>query len=251
MPVNDSKNLLTVYQLADRLNLSVETIRQYTKDNKIPFVILSNRQYRYDPAKVLSALDAVGEQIARYQGKATFKDFLQIPDEPGYCIEILDGTVVKDPTPSSRHQIASFRLQRILAEYFEARDPLGVVFGAPMAVTLSEVDVVQPDLFYVPGSRLGIIEENCINGAPELVVEILSPSSYRRDRLVKLEAYQRAGVPHYWLLDPNERTLEVFALSGDRYTRVAAGCDDEVIAIPNFPGLTIVLGGLWFNVSEE
>ena len=84
---------------------------------------------------------------------------------------------------------------------------------------------------------------------PELVVEILSPSSYRRDRLEKMEAYRRAGIPHYWILNPNQRTLEVYSLNDGNYARVAAGWDDDIVAIPGLPELEIDLSKLWFEIK--
>lgn len=244
------RNLLTAHELAQQLNLSVETIWRYTREDKVPFITLGHRQYRYNLNQVITALGTIREKSAEYQKKAAFNEFSQMPDEPGCSIELMDGVVKKEPSPGVKHQVASFRLQRILADYFEGGDPRGVVFGAPMAVTFSEVDLLIPDLFYVPGNNRGIIEEDRVNGTPELVVEILSPSSYRRDRIEKMEIYRKAGILQYWLLDPNQRTLEVFVLKEGDYARIAAGCDEETVTIPDLPGLSIDLGKLWFVIGK-
>jgi len=245
--VTNRTNLLTAHQLAAQLNLSVETIWMYTRDDRIPYLSLGNKEYRYDLDSVVSVLTGGKEKSAEYQGKITFKDFLKMPDEPGYCIEILDGVVLKEPAPGPRHQFVSYRLQRLLADYFAIVDPSGILFGAPLGVTLSKFDIFQPDLLYVSGRQLEMLEENRVNGSPELVVEIHSPSSYRRDRVFKMEAYSKAGIPHYWMVDAYEYTLEAYTLINGCYTRVAAGCDNSLLIHPNFPGLEIDLSSIWYK----
>ena len=238
--------MLTAHQLAAQLNLSVETIWTYTRDDRIPYLSLGNKEYRYDLDSVVSVL-GFEEESAEYQGKITFEDFLKMPDEPGYCIEILDGVVIKDPTPGPRHQIVSYRLQRILTDYFAIVDPEGVVFAAPLGVTLSAVDVFQPDLLFVSGRQREIVEEKRINGSPELVVEIHSPSSYSRDRVLKMEAYRKAGIPHYWMVDAYKYTLEAYTLINGCYTRAVAGYDNSHLTHPNFPGLEVDLSSIWYK----
>lgn len=153
--------------------------------------------------------------------------------------------MIKEPSPSVIHQRVSRRLQRILEDYFNACDPEGEVFDAPLDVTFQDVTVVQPDLFYVSGEQKLIVKDTRVDGAPELVVEILSPSSVRKDRLQKLRIYQQAGVQHYWLVNPGEKTLECFSLRDGAYTLVAAGLDEEVVEHAEFAGLAISLGVLW------
>ncbi len=106
------------------------------------------------PYGVLSRGDLlVRENTASYETKParklTYEDYLEIPEEPGYRFEILDGMLIKEPSPSVIHQRASRKLQRILEDYFEETDPEGDVFDAPLDVTPLEFNVVQPDLFYV------------------------------------------------------------------------------------------------------
>lgn len=250
------QELITAQALAEVLNLSVETIWKYSREQKIPYIDLGGRQYRYKLDEVMKALtgssagDALlREQPSGYQAetgkKFTYQDYLLLPEEPGYRYEILEGMLVKEPSPNVGHQRASRRLQRILEDYFWELDPEGEIFNAPLDVTFLDITVVQPDIFYVSGEQKKIIQEARIDGPPALVVEIISPSSSRKDRLQKLRIYQKEKVPHYWLVNPEEKTLECFALRDGTYALVAAGMDDDVVEHPDFEGLAVPLKKLW------
>lgn len=246
------KELITAQALADALDLSVETIWRYTREKKIPFVELGSKQYRYRLDDVIKALSAprVKEKEARYDEinparKYTYHDYLELPEKPGYRYEILDGMLIREPSPNVIHQRVSRRLQRLLEEYFWQTDPGGEVFDAPLDVTFGDVTVVQPDIFYVSAQQKSIIEENRIDGPPALIVEIVSPSTRRKDRLQKMDIYRRAGVEHYWLVNPDEKTLECFWLKDGLYSLVAGGMDDDTVEHPAFSGLKIPLGTLW------
>lgn len=247
----EDKELVTAQVLAEALDLSVETIWRYTREKRIPHVELGSKQYRYKLADVIGALtgSTVQEKAAGYQSEPsksyTYRDYLLLPEEPGYRFEVLEGMLIKEPSPSVIHQRVSRRLQRILEDYFGACDPEGEVFNAPLDVTFHDVSVVQPDLFYVSGKQKLIVKDARVDGPPELVVEILSPSSLRKDRLQKMRIYQKAKVRHYWLVNPEEKTLECFSLRDGAYALVAAGLDEEVVEHPEFAGLAISLGVLW------
>ena len=246
-----NKELITAQVLAEALDLSVETIWRYTRENKIPFIELGSRQYRYNLDDVIKALSGstIQENAAPYETppgkKLTYQDYLDLPEEPGYRFEILEGMLIKEPSPSVIHQRASRKLQRILEDYFEEVDPEGEVFDAPLDVTPLEFNVVQPDLFYVSGEQQSIVKETRIDGQPVLVVEVLSPSNRRKDRLQKMQIYQKARVQHYWLVDPQDQTLECFAWHDGVYALVASGMDEDVVEHPNFDGLSIELKSLW------
>lgn len=255
--MQNGEDLLTAQALAEALSLSVETVWRYTRQNRIPYVDLGNRQYRYSLSEVLASLSgpqegSVKESKAEYQTdsiaqqkKLTYQDYLELPEETGYRYEVLDGVLVKDPSPTVLHQRASRRLQRILEDYFADTDPAGEVFDAPLDVTLGNNTVVQPDIFYVAGGQKELVQRARIDGSPTLVVEILSPSTSRKDRLSKLRVYQQAGVLHYWLVNPEEKTIECLALKEGLYAIVASGMDEAVVEPPSFPGLAIDLGTLW------
>lgn len=246
-----NKELITAQVLAEALDLSVETIWRYTREKKIPCIELGNKQYRYQLEDVITALggNMLREKPAPFETKPTkkltYEDYLDIPNEPGCRLEILDGILVKEPSPSVIHQRASRKLQRILEDYFEEVDPDGEVFNAPLDVTPLDCNVVQPDLFYVAGEQTKIVKDARIDGQPALVIEIISPSSTRRDRLQKMQIYQRAQIQHYWLVDPRLQTLECFAWREGVYALVASGMDEDIVEHPDYAGLSIPLKSLW------
>ena len=248
--------LITAQELADMLKLSVETIWRYTRESRIPYVQLSNGQYRYNPGKVLSHLSMdSGDQSAAFVREArpayitdkvyTYEDYLRLPDEEGYNYEILDGMLVKEPAPYVHHQRVSRRLQRLLEDYFALQDPAGEVFDAPIDMTLSDTNVIQPDLVYIPGDNSEIVEEARINGIPYLVVEILSKWTRSKDRVRKRNIYERMGVPHYWIVDPYDETIEAHALQSGLYILRSSGLDVGEFTHPDFPGFSADLAALW------
>ncbi len=249
--MSGEKNLITAHELARALDLSVETIWRYTREKKIPFVELDGKQYRYRMNDVLKALTVsrVGESLAAYgqdpEKKMTYRDYCALPEEPGYRYEVLDGILVKDPSPNVSHQRVIPRLWQILDDYYRSIDQEGEVFLSPLDVTLGDYTVVQPDLFYVSRQQKEIVRLERIDGAPTLAVEVISPSSGRKDRMKKMRIYQEAGVKHYWLVDPAEKTFECFSLHDGLYARIAGGMEDEVVEHPELEGLKIELGRLW------
>jgi len=116
-----------------------------------------------------------------------------------------------------------------------------------MDTTLQDTTVVQPDILYVSGQQKNIIKDDRIDGAPTLIVEITSPATRAKDSYKKLQIYLKAGVQHYWLVDPEEQSLHCFALRDDRYSVVALGMKDDVVEHPDFAGLAISMGSLWIN----
>ncbi len=250
--MSDDKDLITAQALAEALDLSVETIWRYTRENKIPYIVLGSKSYRYKLADVIKALAApvIQENACEYgsegtQKRLTYYDYLLLPEEVGYRFEILDGMLIKEPSPNVIHQRVSRRLQRILEDYFQEFDSEGEIFNAPLDVTFHDTTVVQPDLFYVAGAQKMIVKTTRIDGPPTLIVEIMSPSSSRKDRLQKLQIYQDVPVQHYWLVNPEEKTLECFSLQDGVYAIVATGMDEDVVNHPAFTGLSIPLKALW------
>jgi len=247
----EQKELMNAQALARVLDLSVETIWRYTRKGKIPHIELGGRQYRYNLNAVIAALSGIfaREKEASYKidtdKKYTYRDYLEIPEEPGYRYEILDGELIREPSPNVPHQRASRRVQRLLEDYFCQVDPVGEVFNAPLDVTFDDFNVFQPDIFYVAGEQKEIVEYTRVDGTPALIVEILSPSTTRKDRLRKMQIYRRSGIKHYWLVNPEEKTLECFSLRDNLYTLVASGMDDDVVEHPDFAGLSIALKALW------
>lgn len=136
----------------------------------------------------------------------TYEDYCRMPSGNRY--ELVEGDIRMTPSPSVFHQRISRRIEKVLLEWVE-RHGLGEVLHAPIDVVLSEHNVVQPDILYVARERLGIIKEANIQGAPDLVVEILSPSNAEWDRVTKRRVYARFGVREFWIVDPEGRNIEV------------------------------------------
>ena len=249
--MGEEKELITAHVLAEALDLSVETIWRYTREKKIPYIELGNKQYRYKLPDVIRALNnsTVQEKKAPYKTHPdkmfTYHDYLELPEEPGCRFEVLEGILIKDPSPNVIHQRVSRRLQRILEDYFWEVDPEGEIFNAPLDVTFHDITVVQPDLFYVSGKQKDIVKDTRIDGAPTLVVEVLSPSNFRKERLQKMRIYQKAQVQHYWIVDPEENTLECFSLRDSMYTLALMGMEEDIVEHPDFEGLSIELKSLW------
>lgn len=173
----------------------------------------------------------------------TYADYCALPDD-GLRYEILEGMLVAEPSPRTAHQRFSGNLFAALHGYIRGRR-LGAVFAAPFEVILAEKSVVVPDLVFVTRERIGIITDRGVEGAPDLIVEILSPGTARRDRVAKLRLYARHGVRHYWLADPDARIVEAFELVEGAYMVVASLAGDETFEPALFPGLALSLGELW------
>jgi Uma2 family endonuclease len=179
------------------------------------------------------------------QGKIvlTYDDYCLLPNDRNRY-EILDGELSVTPAPATKHQTALGNLYRFLANYVVANQ-LGKLFIAPTDLILAPTTVVQPDLIFIGTDRLHVVTERAIEGAPTLVVEILSPTTHQTDRVTKAQVYARYQIPHYWLIDPDQRTLEAYELARDHYNLVASAQDAEVFAPSLFPGLSIQLSDLW------
>ena len=122
--------------------------------------------------------------------------------------------------PSTKHQSASANLFKLLSRHIDDRN-LGKLFYAPIDLILDPTTILQPDLLFVFSSHQQIITERAVEGVPDLVVEILSPTTSRTDRVTKAQIYARYGVPVYWIVDPDEESIEIYLLDGDLF-RLAA-----------------------------
>ena len=142
--------------------------------------------------------------------KFTYEDYRTTPEDKRY--ELLDGDLLMTPAPNLKHQRVQRRLGSRLERFIEER-ALGELFFAPCDVVLSDHDVVQPDLLFVSRERAQLLSDgDAVRGAPDLVVEILSPATAGRDRGYKRALYARHGVAEYWLVDPADETIAVHRL---------------------------------------
>lgn len=172
--------------------------------------------------------------------KLGYAHYVCFPDD-GRRHEIINGDHYVNPAPSTYHQTVSRRIQYQLYTQLELRD-LGVVYNAPVDVQLSDHDIVQPDLVVVLHSKRTIITPTKIKGIPNLLVEILSPSSEGNDRTLKRDLYQRVGVPEYWIVDPFDHVLQQLVLRGAEYELQPA---TEDVRLSIVDGVVVPLQQVW------
>lgn len=170
--------------------------------------------------------------------KFTYQDYLQLPEDKRY--ELIEGELYMVPSPGTYHQHISRNLGFILWPFIRERD-LGVLFNAPLDVVLSEENVVQPDLLFVAKGRLSIITEQNVRGAPDLVIEVLSPATAERDLGIKTKLYAKYGVEEYWIVDPQKRTVEVLALGEEGYNSIGVYDEHSPLKSPLLEGLLVNL----------
>ena len=137
----------------------------------------------------------------------TYEDYLKLEDDNRY--EVINGRLYEMPAPTPWHQKISARIFLIISKFLKE----GELYYSPIDVVLSEDMVLQPDIVYISKENLGIIGEKAIMGAPDLVVEIVSPSTTRRDTVVKKGIYEDFSVKEYWIVYPGEKAMEVWALN--------------------------------------
>jgi Uma2 family endonuclease len=173
--------------------------------------------------------------------RLTYDDYVLLPED-GHRHEIIDGEHYVTPAPSLRHQAISRRLMLRLGQFIEDHQ-LGEIYAAPAEVVLSRHDVLQPDLLFVSQERAHILTEPNVQGAPDLIIEILSGSTRRTDQGIKRERYERHGVREYWLADPARDTVTVFRLEDGEFRQAAelSARAEDVLTTPLLPGLEIRL----------
>ncbi len=174
--------------------------------------------------------------------KFTVKDYMSTSDGKRY--QLLDGEMIPALSPNVRHQTILGRLSIALHEAVNANQ-LGRVWVAPLDVVLSDHDVAQPDLFFVSNARANIVTEANVQGAPDLVVEILSPATAKYDREYKMTLYSRHGVREYWLVDPEEDMVEIWTESETGLVLAAAYQRGDALASPLLEGLNIPLEAIF------
>jgi Uma2 family endonuclease len=179
------------------------------------------------------------------QGKIvlTYDDYCDLPNDRNRY-EILDGELSATPAPSTKHQRISSRLHFVLTQHVLANQ-LGDVYAAPTDLILAPTTVFQPDLIFIGNDRRGIVTERAIEGPPTLVIEILSATTRRTDRQTKAQLYAKHDVPHYWLIDPDQQSIEAYELSIDQYNLAVKAQNAEAFNPTLFPSLAIALADLW------
>ena len=179
--------------------------------------------------------------------RLTYDDFLLFPDD-GKRHEIIDGEHYVTPSPNTRHQVLVGRLYFAIEQFLRQHRGSGRVFLAPLDVVFTRWDVVEPDLLFVAGDQEAILTEKNVQGAPALVIEILSASTRKVDEQVKRRLFERGGVREYWLVDPEIDIVKVFRRNVDgAFVRdVEISCEaHDVLTTPLMAGLAIPLDELF------
>ena len=173
----------------------------------------------------------------------TYDDYRTLPEDMCRRYELLHGDLYTVPAPTTKHQQISINLSSLLRQYVKTHR-LGKVLYSPVDVIFGQGDareVVQPDLVFIAARNDDIVKLHGIEGPPDLVIEILSPGTEDRDRGYKLKMYARYGVPEYWIVDPDTRTIDVYQSGGSEFPPAIRYSEIDVIACALLGALNIFL----------
>ena len=183
--------------------------------------------------------------------RLTVQDYLNIPEEDENRYELINGELYMAPAPSWEHQKSTIKLSTLL-DNFVSDAGLGEVVASPIDVYLSDEDVFQPDIVFISNERLGIIHSDGIHGAPDLVIEVLSPGTERIDRTLKSERYEMFEVSEYWQANPIAKTLLVLRARDGAFERVGLFTEGMTLETPLLPGLRVDVSEVFdFFVPQE
>ena len=178
--------------------------------------------------------------------KLTYDDFVLFPDD-GKRHELIDGEHYVTPSPNLKHQKVSGNLHLLIGVWLEDH-PIGQIFYAPFDVVFSRYDVVEPDLLYVSNARAAAVLTSAnVKGAPDLVIEIGSPSTRKRDETIKRHLYERSGVSEYWVVDPELDVVRVYRRDAEGFGRAIEMSVDagDILTTPLLPGLALPLSRIF------
>ena len=170
--------------------------------------------------------------------RLTVQDYLNIPEEDENRYELINGELYMAPAPSWEHQESIGNLFSFLRDFVRGNG-LGRIVASPIDVYLSEEDVFQPDIVFVSVERLDVIHSSGVHGAPDLVIEMLSPSTEQRDLTIKRERYAMFDVKEYWLADPIAKTITVLRLRNGAFEQAGVYTAGTVLETPLLPGLRV------------
>ena len=148
----------------------------------------------------------------RSRTRWTYAEFARLPSEGSTRYEVIDGELAVTPAPTGAHQLVVSNLVRILGTFVHDHG-LGIILPSPVDVLFGEDDYFEPDVVFLRAERAHLLGDRGIEGAPDLVIEILSPSTAHRDRGIKLDRYRHFRVPEYWIVDLAGRSIEVWQLA--------------------------------------
>ena len=176
--------------------------------------------------------------------KMTARQYMALGrDPPGVRLELVNGEVAVSPSPTPEHSWVDVKLVALLDTHVTARD-LGLILR-DVDTTFSEHDVRRPDILFFAKGRLHLVGRKALEGVPDLCVEIVSPSSSTIDRVDKFRQYEAGGVPYYWMVDPEPRTMRGYKLRRGKYVARGEGQGSDVLKLEPFPDLEIRLRDLW------
>ncbi len=192
----------------------------------------------------MTAIHAAQTEQLPAQGEWTYDDYALLPDD-GKRYEVIRGELYKSAAPRPLHQRVITRLAFFLEGYLQ-ESKLGTVFVAPIDVILPDKlgEPVQPDIVVIRRESLPVVGELNIQGAPDLVMEVLWPSNPSHDVRLKYEIYAEAGVPEYWIIDPRERTAEIHVLRDGSYRLLGSFGEDEVARSEVLAGFAVLVNGI-------
>jgi Uma2 family endonuclease len=180
---------------------------------------------------------------SHFDARLTYDDLVRMPDD-GKRHEIIDGVHFVTPSPGHRHQVLVTRLAVAIANYLEIH-PVGEVTVAPLDIVLTKWDVVQPDVIVVAHDQREIVTEPNIQGAPALVIEVLSPGTKLRDLGIKRQLYERGGVREYWIVDANTVAVHHRSSDGALVLREVLAHSSQMLTTPLLPGFMMPLEKLF------
>jgi len=181
-------------------------------------------------------------------GRLTYRDFVKFPDD-GKRHELIDGVHYVTPSPASAHQRVVGNLHFLIRLHLEQHGG-GEVFLSPFDVLFTTFDIVEPDLLFVSDARKHVVTEQHVEGSPDLVVEVRSPSTRRRDEGVKLKLYDRSDVTEYWVIDPTAYLVRVYQRRKGRLSLAAelTGDSTATLTSPLLPGCSLTLARIFAKV---
>ena len=181
--------------------------------------------------------------IVKVHPRVSYAELERSPED-GRRYELYDGEVFVVPAPLPRHQLTQQRIVQALLAYAATNG--GVVIDSPLDIAFSEYDVLQPDVVYFRPDRAHLIElDRVIRHAPDLCVEVISPSTETTDRGKKMQMFARYAVAEYWIVGPSGGSIEVYELEEDRYALRLTASGDDVVTSRSLPGLSFRAGSVF------
>jgi len=168
----------------------------------------------------------------------TYQDYKNLDVEDNFWYELINGELVQKSSPSLNHQRISGKFFLLFSAFINSNQ-LGEVFYAPIDVFLDEHNAPQPDLVFVSNAKKSLITNDGIIGPPDLVAEIISPSSVKRDRMDKMKLCKKYQIPEFWLIDPNNTSVEIYTFQDGDYDVFALAAETGTIQSGILPGFSL------------